>query len=268
MKHTHLGLAALSTAALLSLLTACGGGSGGDSATANSTPQSLQDNEVVATALAAEAHGSVRAASRVPGAMGTDQLAGLVNILASGSTSAGRITANCAVAGSISADLPSTLLGLSAGKAYTVTFNNCQQVAGMTTNGQISLSFSSLTNSNNFSETATYNITVTQGGSTTTYAGNQACTVVAGVPSCTFNDGPRSFGGNFSNKDGVLNGNYSWTFSSASNVSFDFNNWSNSGGSIAVSGPDKFRASVVRDGPSSYTITINGGAPRKVTVPG
>jgi hypothetical protein len=24
----------------------------------------------------------------------------------------------------------------------------------------------------------------------------------------------------------------------------------------------------VRDGPSSYTITINGGAPRKVTVPG
>jgi hypothetical protein len=264
MKHT---LCAPICAALLSLFTACGGGSGNEAAADNSSAQSLQDNDAVATALAVEAQGSVRAASRVPAAMGTNQLTGLVNILAGGSTSAGRITANCAVAGSISADLPNALLGLSVGKTYTVAFSNCQQVAGTATDGQISLAFSNLSNSNNFSETATYNITVTQGGSSTTFAGTQACTVAAGVASCTFNDGPRSFGANFSNKDGVLNGNYSWTFSSTSSVSFDFSNWSNSGGSIAVSGPDKFRATVVRDGPNSYTITINGGAPRKVTVP-
>jgi hypothetical protein len=265
MKHIPSGLTAV---AMLILLTACGGGSGGDSASGNTTPQSLQDNDAVATALAVEAHASVRAASRVPDAMGTDQITGLVNILAAGSTSAGRVTAPCAAGGSISADLPSTLLGLAAGKTYSITFNNCQQIVGMVTNGQISLTFSSLTNSKNFSETATYNITVTQGGSSTTYAGNQACTVAAGVASCTFSDGPRSFGGNFSHKDGVLNGSYSWAFGNTSSVTFDFSGWSSNGGSIAVSGSDKFRATVVRDGPNSYTITINGGAPRKVTVPG
>jgi hypothetical protein len=265
MKHTPSGLTAM---AMLTLLTACGGGSGGDAASNNSTAQTLQDNDAVATALAAEAHASVRAGSRVPDAMGTDQITGLVSVLATGSTSAGRVTAPCAAGGSISADLPTTLLGLAAGKTYSITFNNCQQIVGMATNGQISLSFSSLTNSKNFNETATYNITVTQAGGSTTYAGNQACSVVAGVANCTFNEGPRSFGGNFSHKDGVLNGTYSWAFGSNSSVTFDLSNWSASGGSINVSGTDKFRATVTRDGPSSYTITINGGAPRKVTVPG
>ncbi len=253
--------------AAAALLTACGGGSS-DAAPNDATSQALQDNEAVATALAVEAHASVRVASRVPDVMGTDQLTALVNILAGGSTSGGRITAACAAGGSISADLPSTLPGLAAGKTYSVSFNNCQQLPGMVTNGQISLSFSSLTNSNNFSQTASYNITVIQGGSSTTYAGNQACTVVAGVASCTFSDGPRSFGGNFSHKDGVLNGSYSWVFGSTSSVTFDFSGWSSNSGSINVSGSDRFRATVVRDGPNSYTITINGGAPRRVVVPG
>jgi hypothetical protein len=264
MQHGRMTLA---FGAMTVLLAACGGGSGSGSAEAPAV-QGLQDSDAVATALAAEAHGSVRTASRVPGPMGTAEVTGLVNVLAGGTTAAGRVTAACAAGGSISADLPSTLLGLGAGKTYNISFANCQQMPGMVTNGQISLSFSSLTNSNNFSETATYNITVTQNGSSTAFAGNQACTVVGGVASCTFSEGPRNFGGNFSNKDGVLNGSYSWAFGTSSSVNFDFSNWSSTGGSIAVSGTDRFRATVVRDGPSSYTITINGGTPRKVTVPG
>jgi hypothetical protein len=264
MKHLRSGL----TVAVLILLSACGGGSGGDAGADTGGAQTLQDNDAVATALAVEAHASVRAASRVPDAMGSVQLAGLVNMLAGGTTVAGRITAACAAGGSISADLPSTLLGLVAGKTYSISFSNCQQIPGTVSNGQISLLFSSLSNSNNFSETATYNITVAQGGTTTTFAGNQACTVAAGAASCTFSDGPRSFAGNFSHSNGVLNGSYSWAFGSSSSVNFDFVNWSATGGSIDVSGTNRFRATVLRDGPNSYTITINGGVPRKVTVPG
>jgi hypothetical protein len=259
----------LTAVAVAALLTACGGGGGGSDPAADNRPsQTLQDNDTVAMALATEAHASVRAAGRVPGEMGTAQLTGLVTTLGQGNNVGGKLTVPCAVAGSISADFPAALSGLTTGKTYSVSFNSCEQVAGMVTSGQISLSFTSLVNSNNFVETATYNITVTQAGSTTTYAGNQSCTVAAGVASCSFQDGQRSFGGSFSNRDGVLNGSYSWTYGSAQNINFDFSNWSNTGGSISVNGPDKFRATVTRDGPSSYTITINGGVPRKVTLPG
>jgi hypothetical protein len=262
-------------AVLLGCFAACGGGSGsqssGESGSDNATPSSrgLQDNLGVATALATEAHASIKAAGQVPEAMGTAQLTSLVNRVGAGTLVDGKLTAACALGGSVSADFPVALTSWTTGKTYTLIFTNCEQMAGVVSNGLISLSFSSLVNSNNFVETATYSITVMQAnGSITTYAGRQSCTAIAGAVSCSFSDGQRSFGANFSNASGTLNGSYGWTHGGGQNINFDFSNWSTSGGTLNVNGPDKFRATVVRDGPNSYTITINGGAPRPVTVPG
>jgi hypothetical protein len=267
-------LAPVAAAAAVCALTACGGGGSGG-AEPPVTTNTLEDSSAVANALATEAHAAMASASRVPDTTAAAQVSALANAVAAGqiTVSAGRLTVPCALGGSISADFPSNLGNIVVGTPYTLNFINCVQVAGQTANGVLSLSFVSLSNTNNFSETATFNVTVTQAnGSSTTYSGKQSCTVVAGVADCSYSDGARSFAGNFSQKGGTLNGSYAWAYplsnGSAANVTFQFSNWTASAGSIEVDGPNKFRATVTRDGANSYTITIKGGAPRKVTVPG
>jgi hypothetical protein len=265
----------LASAGLLALLAACGGGGGGGDAGGNTngdpvTPSALEDNNAVATTLAVEAQASISAARRVPDGKAASQLASFANGVAAGTVtiSNGRLTLACALGGSVSADFPSNPSAIAVGTAYSISFNNCTQVAGQVTNGTLSLTFSSLNNANNFSESATYNITVTQAGVSTAFTGSQACTVVAGVATCTYSDGARTFGGNFSQSGGALNGGYTWAFGTVANVNFEFSAWTASAGSVTVTGPNKFRAVVVRDGANSYTVTINGGVPRKVVLPG
>jgi hypothetical protein len=267
----------VAAAGLLTLLSSCGDGGGGNTGIDPAGPSALEDNNAVATALAVEAQASVAAARRVPDGSAAAQLSSFVNGVAAGTVtiSSGKLTLACALGGSIAADFPSNPAAVAVGTAYGISFNNCAQPTGVSgsaslvTNGSLSLTFSSLTNTNNFSASATYNITVTQtGGSSTGYVGNQLCSVVAGVATCTYSDGARTFSGSFSQAGGSLNGNYTWAYGTVPNVNFEFTNWTASGGGLVVTGPNKFRATVAHDGASSFTVTINGGVPRKVMVPG
>jgi hypothetical protein len=259
-------------AGLFTLLTACGGG-GGSTDTPNA--QTLADNSVVATALAGEAQASIASAQRVPDATSLAQWLGLtggvsgVSEVFGAANDAIKPTLVCPLGGSLTLDLPTDLSSLKLGTPYTLTFNNCVQQKGQVTDGVVSVSFSSFSNKDNFSETATYNLrVVSTTGSSVSFVGTQSCVFTAGAGNCRFNDGLRSFDVSFSNVNGTLNGSYSWAYGSDTRVDFSFNNWTTTAGTIVVTGPNNFRAVVVRDGSNSFTVTINGGAPRKVVLPG
>jgi hypothetical protein len=261
----HRRLFALAATGLGAVLAACGGGGATDAPAA----QTLADSRVVATALASEAQASITSAQRVPNSTSLVQWLGLTGGVF-GSAAGGVIkpTLVCPLGGSLTVDLPSDLTSLKLGTPYAATFSNCVQQKGQVADGVVTVSFSGFSNGDNFAETATYNLRVSNtNGSTTTYAGTQSCAFVAGVGNCTFSDGPRTFDASFSNIGGTLNGSYSWGYGPDIRVDFAFSNWTPTGGSAVVTGPNKFRAVIVRDGANSFMVTINGGVPYKLVLP-
>lgn len=214
------------------------------------------DNTDTARALANEAFDALQAAERrsqVPG-----------GVLLMGLPAGVATVVPCTFGGNYTYELPTSI---NVGTTYGITYNNCQLAQGYTYNGSYQITYNSFNTNGNYSWTATYNLTLVGPNINYTNSGSQTCTYTGGVGSCTYSDGTRTFNSNFTYNAGVVNGTYTWNGpSGAGTVSYNFNNFNATGGTITVTASNGFTATITRTGANTFSVVINGGTARVVTI--
>ncbi len=252
-------MALASTAALLA---ACGGG-GDDAAPAPvptpapptggtpvpPPPTSSAATEANARILATEADAAIAAAeqrSLLPGLPG-----GVATTIA------------CPGGGNVSYDFPTTI---GAGTTYAISYNNCSYGEGYVFNGSYQIRYANFGSPTSFSYTATYDLRYTGPGLNYTLAGTQTCSATNGTVSCTYSDGRREWGTGFTYTGGRLTGSYSVADTTLGTLTFNFSNFTATGGSVTVTGSNGFTATITRTGPNTYSVVINGSAPFVITI--
>ena len=243
------------------MLAACGGGSsdpapaGGSNPTPGAAPTAaIVDSSAAATALATEANAAADAARKASLAQGIGNPFALPGGVIS--------TFDCPAGGSISYDVPNAV---GAGTSIVVSFTSCSFAAGSTVSGSVSIQIVSFTDQSNLSFTTTYNVSLS-GTESLTLSGSQTCGIAADAITCSFSEGGRTFEANFTYSDGIANGSYQWTFPNAGTVKFTFVNWTDTSGTINVVGANGTSATVLRTSATTFTVTINSGTPRVVTL--
>jgi hypothetical protein len=242
------------------MLAACGGGSSDPAAlSSNPTPgaaptAAIADSSAAATALATEAMAAADAARKASLAQGI----GNPFTLAGGVVT----TIACPAGGDISYDVPNAM---GAGTVITVSFNSCSFAAGSTATGSVSIQIGSFVDQSNLTFSTTYEVAVS-GTENLTLGGSQTCSIVADVITCVFSEGGRTFEGSFTYDNGVANGSYQWTYPNAGTVKFTFVNWTDTSGTIQVTGANGTTATIVRTSATTFTVTINSGTPRIITL--
>jgi hypothetical protein len=218
----------------------------------------FSDTPAAASDLATEAKAAIAAAESKALAPGGIELIGA---LPTGVTT----TVNCTAGGSYTYDAPSSFV---AGTTYSFTYNNCSFGGGYVFNGSYVITYSAFsTNPLSYAWTIRYNLSYTGPNNFNySYAGTQSCNYTNNDYSCTYNDGSRTFQSNFTYSGGAINGSYVWAYGSYGNATYTFNNWTATSGSITVTGPNGFTATIVRTSATTFTVTINGGTPRNITL--
>lgn len=214
------------------------------------------DNQDTAQALANEAFDALQAAERRSQVPGGVLLLGLPAGVAT--------VVPCTFGGNYTYDFPTSI---TAGTTYSITYNSCQLAQGYVYNGSYQVTYNSFSLNGNYSWTAVYNLSMTGPNLNYTHSGTQTCTYTAGVGSCTYSDGQRVFNSNFTYSGGVVNGTYTWNGpDSAGTVSYNFNNFNATGGTISVTASNGFTATITRTGANTFSVVINGGTARLVTI--
>ncbi len=217
--------------------------------------QSL-DSQAAATDLATQANTAIAAAQAKALAPGG------VNLL--GALPTGVVTTTtCPDGGNYSVDLPSSL---DAGTTYSFTYNNCSYLTGYVFNGSYVIAYSSFTNASNYAWTITYNLSYVGPDYNYAYHGTQSCSFNGTAYSCTYDDGVHDFNSDFTYTGGVINGSYSWTYSSYGSFTYTFDHWGDTSGRVTVTGPNGFSALIVRNSATSFTVTITNGSTYTVTI--
>jgi Immunoglobulin I-set domain len=219
----------------------------------------FSDTPAAATDLANEAKAAIAAAESKALAPGGIELIGA---LPTGVTT----TVNCGASGSYTYDAPANF---AAGTTYSFTYNNCSFGGGYVFNGSYVITYTAFSvNPYAFAWTIQYNLSYTGPNNFNySYAGTQSCTYDSNSDySCTYNDGSRTFQSNFTYSAGTINGSYVWAYGSYGSATYTFNNWTATSGSITVTGPNGFTATIVRTSATTFVVTINGGSPRTITL--
>jgi hypothetical protein len=246
---------------LSTLLAACGGGSDGPAGPTGPVPgaaptAAISSNETTATALATEAKSALSLAKAVSAAQAINPLGmptGVIETTQCGATlDTGTMTVNA----------PATA---SAGATATITFADCTFVPGMTINGRMTIRIETYTSDTNFTFSATYALSIT-GDTPKTLNASQSCSVTPSAVSCGFTYDGRTFEGTVNLIGNVASGTYQWTYSNVGTVRFTLTGWTDTSGTIQVSGANNTTATIVRTGASTFNVTI-GGTMYPVTLP-
>lgn len=259
--------AAFTVVASMAGLTSCGGGSGTAAVVESAAaPAAWGDNSATAATLATEtrrALGLSKAVAGLPLPGARSVLSAVLN---------GTTTVACAFGGNWTHDVPPLPLPAT---DYHLAFQQCAFVDQQTYQGHYTVRYSGFTSLDAVRWSGSFNLSLAQPGQPVQQlVGTHECATQNSQVNCTVNDGQRSYSGSLNYGAGRLQGSYVWHLGAASgqtaplDLTLNYSNWTEAGGSATVTGPAGFNATVLRTGPDSFTVTIQGGQPHSITLAG
>ncbi len=274
MSRLHLLFALTASSALLA---ACGGGSDASPVPAPAPPAAAPAPAPPAAAPAPAPPAAAPAPAPVPTAATQQNATRLAQEAYDAIDAAERraavpalpggalVDSPCPGGGSFSYDIPSTV---GSGTRYTAIFNNCSYGGGFVFNGSYEIVYTNFSSAQDFAFTVNYDLRYTGPGLDWDYEGTQTCSAGPAGLSCTYSDGRRTFGSGFSYSGGTVSGSYTITDTELGSLTFNFNNFNATGGTVTVTGSEGFSATITRTGTNTFSVVINGSSPFTVTITG